>query len=309
ICEPEGHGDPHLLMGKGARECRADVRAFPGCRAGWSGRTRGRGAGPVDPRCGGGSHVSHARHARGRRAVRRTAHGAGRTCTMDCGLRRTAPVGRSLGGGRRNLAAPHGRRQELVGHPGRGVRVRHPTLPLLSERPHMRYPTSNLMRTSPLLRQGRGQASWKRVVSFAFAIGGAVALAPSGTAHAQWVTVHEQAYYPADHNWSFRKHYRSADRLFNAFDYGHAILYETLWTKPDAPKRLLEEDRYRFLTENLLVNPPSVPLVEDAIEPMYSRLVPEAKAMFEWAHVLHRQLYDVLGDPRLSEAERDSEAR
>src|SRR5690606_33429737 len=138
-----------------------------------------------------------------------------------------------------------------------------------------------------------------------------LAIAPfvPSTAHAQWIRVHEQAYYPADHNWSFQKNYQSADRLFNAFDYGHAILYETLYTRPDAPASLLEEREYRFITERLLVNPPRLPVVEDAVEPHYSRLVPEAKAMFEWAHVLHRQLYDVLGDPRMSDAEREREAR
>ncbi|HST58475.1 MAG TPA: hypothetical protein VLK84_07305, partial [Longimicrobium sp.] len=34
---------------------------------------------------------------------------------------------------------------------------------------------------------------------------------------------------------------------------------------------------------------------------------PEAKLMFEWAHLLHRQIYDVLGDDRLSQAEKDAE--
>jgi hypothetical protein len=50
-----------------------------------------------------------------------------------------------------------------------------------------------------------------------------------------------------------------------------------------------------------------VPLVEEAIEPLYARMAPEAKAMFEWAHLLHRQTYDVLADTRLTEAARDAE--
>ncbi|HEU4565128.1 MAG TPA: hypothetical protein VFS05_10785 [Gemmatimonadaceae bacterium] len=124
---------------------------------------------------------------------------------------------------------------------------------------------------------------------------------------AQWTAITEQFYWPAEHNWRFRRDYPAADRLFNAFDYGHAILYELLWTKPDAPVSLLEEGEFDFLTKKLLVSPPRVPLVEEAIEPMYARLAPEAKAMFEWAHVLHRQLYDVLADERLSRAEKDAE--
>jgi hypothetical protein len=56
-------------------------------------------------------------------------------------------------------------------------------------------------------------------------------------AAAQWSTVYEQTYLPASHNWSFRRNYNAAERLFYAFDYGHAILYETLWTRPTRRRR------------------------------------------------------------------------
>ncbi len=126
-------------------------------------------------------------------------------------------------------------------------------------------------------------------------------------AHAQWVTTYEQFYLQAPHNWTFRSNYQAADRMFNAFDYGHAILYETLWTKPDAPASVLEEKEYDFLTKRVLVKPPRVPLEEGAIEIKYVQLAPEAKQMFEWAHILHRQLYDVLADERLTPSEKDAE--
>ena len=126
-------------------------------------------------------------------------------------------------------------------------------------------------------------------------------------AAAQWSTTYEQFYLQAPHNWYFRNHYQGADRLFNAFDYGHAILYEVLWTRPNAPASLLEQKEYDFLTKTVLVRPPRVPLEEAAIEVAYARLAPEAKTMFEWAHVLHRQLYDVLADERLSRARKDAE--
>lgn len=163
-------------------------------------------------------------------------------------------------------------------------------------------------RLSGLVRRRTGVLPASR--SFFLAAAGIVAAAATPTsASAQWVTVSEPAQYVADHNWSFRKHYPSADRLFNAFDYGHAILYELLWTRPDAPASLLEEDRFDFLTQKLLASPPSVPVLEQAIAPQYARLAPEAMAMFEWAHVLHRNLYDVLGDPRLTDAQRDAEVQ
>ncbi len=127
-----------------------------------------------------------------------------------------------------------------------------------------------------------------------------------GNAGAQWVQQSDQFYLPAEHNWAFRHEYAAADRLFNAFDYGHAILYEKLYTKPDAPPGELEEKEYDFITQKLLVKPPRVPLEEGAIEIAYAKIAPEAKAMFDWAHVLHRQIYDVWADERIPLAEKDA---
>ncbi|MSR35892.1 MAG: hypothetical protein EXR95_04490 [Gemmatimonadetes bacterium] len=131
------------------------------------------------------------------------------------------------------------------------------------------------------------------------------ALFAAPPAAAQWSQVHEQFYLPATHNWQFRENYRVADRLFNAFDYGHAILYEVLYDDPDAPVSKLEEDEYRFITQKLLVKPPRVPLEEAAIEVAYAKLAPEAKAMFEWVHILHRQIYDILAMEELSDQAKD----
>jgi hypothetical protein len=138
----------------------------------------------------------------------------------------------------------------------------------------------------------------------------ALALATGALAEpaaAQWSQQHEQFYLPASHNWVFRRNFPAADRLFNAFDYGHAILYEKLYTRPGAPASELEEREYDFVTRRLLVSPPRLPLEEGAIEIAYVKLAPEAKLMFEWAHILHRQIYDVLGDERLSQAQKDAE--
>ncbi|HEX6372440.1 MAG TPA: hypothetical protein VF006_26200 [Longimicrobium sp.] len=129
----------------------------------------------------------------------------------------------------------------------------------------------------------------------------------AGPAQAQLSRQYEQFYMPATHNWVFRRNYLGADRLFNAFDYGHAILYEKLYTRPGAPAAELEEREYDFITRRLLVSPPRMPVEEGAIEVAYAKLAPEAKLMFEWAHILHRQMYDVLADERLSDAEKDAE--
>ncbi len=128
----------------------------------------------------------------------------------------------------------------------------------------------------------------------------------STSAAAQWSRTYDSAYLPGSFNWQFRQTYPTADRLFNAFDYGHAILYETLWAKPRAEPSQLENREYDFITKRLLANPPRLPLDERAIEPDFAKLAPEAKAMLDWAHVLHRQVYDVWADPSIALADKDA---
>jgi hypothetical protein len=117
---------------------------------------------------------------------------------------------------------------------------------------------------------------------------------------------YEQTYFPASHNWAFRDRYREADRLFNAFDYGHAILSEILLSHPDAPASDLDSVQFAFITGTLLRRPPAVPLEERGIAPTYIRLVPEVAEMFSWAHMLHRQVYDIWADERIAPARKDA---
>jgi hypothetical protein len=160
---------------------------------------------------------------------------------------------------------------------------------------------------APMMIRDTGRTSLAHGVRITAALAMSFAAMAAPEARAQWSTVYEQFYLQAPHNWTFRDRYQAADRMFNAFDYGHAILYETLWTKPDAPASELEVKEYDFLTKKVLVRPPRVPLEEGAIEIAYVKLAPEAKTMFEWAHILHRQIYDVLADERLSDMQKDAE--
>jgi hypothetical protein len=116
---------------------------------------------------------------------------------------------------------------------------------------------------------------------------------------------YEESYLAADYNWSFREHFPQADHLFNGFDYGHAILYETLLMRTDAAGRL-ESREFDFITTSVLRHPPSIPLEEAAIGPDYVKFVPEVAAMFDWAHAFHRQLYDIWGGYGLTWWQRDS---
>jgi hypothetical protein len=113
--------------------------------------------------------------------------------------------------------------------------------------------------------------------------------------------VYHPMYLPASHNWEFRARYPAVDRLFAAFDFGHGILYETLWTRPNAPTSLLEDEIYDRLTRDILVDPPRMHMPEQSFMSRYARLVPLAKEMFEWAHILHRQTYDILADDRIAD--------
>jgi hypothetical protein len=113
----------------------------------------------------------------------------------------------------------------------------------------------------------------------------------------------DASHYPAgEFNWAFRGRHAEAARLFNAFDYGHGVLYERLLTLDSAGATGALEREYQFLLGDLLVRPPRFGVVEEAIAPSYARLVWPAMAAFDRAHVLHRQLYDVHADTRLPPA-------
>ncbi|MEP6733080.1 MAG: hypothetical protein ABJE10_20730 [bacterium] len=103
----------------------------------------------------------------------------------------------------------------------------------------------------------------------------------------------------------FRHAYPNVDALFNAFDFGHAALYEAELRHPLELTRVVDTVLYQKVTTRVLAHPSHVTLDEHAIAPGYTTLAPELVATFEWAHMLHRQLYDILADPRMSDAERD----
>jgi hypothetical protein len=137
-----------------------------------------------------------------------------------------------------------------------------------------------------------------------FALAALLAATTAGVALGQ-AQRDEQFYYPGRFNWEFLGSYPEAARLFNAFDYGHAVLYERLYTKKGRAGEALEKE-YHYLTTDLLIRPPRLAIVEEAVMPEYAKVAWRAKMMFDWAHLLHRQVYDVYADDRLAPAERDS---
>ncbi|HEY2374706.1 MAG TPA: hypothetical protein VGH98_01915 [Gemmatimonadaceae bacterium] len=138
---------------------------------------------------------------------------------------------------------------------------------------------------------------------------GALLLGASSAACGSFARVPEQTYLGASYNWTYRDHFPHSDRLFNAFDYGHATLYEHLLRDEGRPVEAahdIDGREFTYITTQLLVHPPDLPLEEHAIGPTYTTLVPELAAVFDWTHMLHRQLYDVLADARLDSAGRDA---
>ncbi len=137
----------------------------------------------------------------------------------------------------------------------------------------------------------------------------AMLAAVTTTAGAQGNRYYEQTYMGGAHNFAFNDAFPAASKLFNSFDYGHAIIYETLWRFPASAAGTLDGKEYSFITSKLLIKPPHVPLDESAIGPNWSLLAPETLAMFSWAHMLHRQLYDVFTHDLDRPAERDAHVK
>lgn len=152
-------------------------------------------------------------------------------------------------------------------------------------------------------RCGRRTSVWRALALNIIGLAAVALRPPAARAQDQR---NEQFYLPGAFNWQFLDNYAEAGRLFNAFDYGHAVLYEKLLTRPPALRRELEETQFNYLTRDLLIRPPRFAIAEEVVEPSYAKLVWQAKQMFDWAHLLHRQVYDVYADERLSPAARDS---
>lgn len=75
----------------------------------------------------------------------------------------------------------------------------------------------------------------------------------------------------------------------NGIDFGHAHLAETLLQTQD-PRRV---ERARVEVLDFIFSAPQVPPDEEQVAPTYVRLVWEVQKTFNWAHELHRSLYDL----------------
>lgn len=89
--------------------------------------------------------------------------------------------------------------------------------------------------------------------------------------------------------------YPEAQRLLFAFDYGHALVYERLLisrgqiTDPEK----FEKDLLNQIMA-ILKNPPATKSDEGDIAPQYVFMFPKILNLFDWSHMLHQFILDVL---------------
>ncbi len=95
--------------------------------------------------------------------------------------------------------------------------------------------------------------------------------------------------------YKFGEIYPKAQRLLFAFDYGHALVYEMLLKnrgKIDDPEKFEKEILAKIFP--ILKNPPKVKVDEYDIAPQYVYTFPLIVNLFDWSHLLHQFVLDVL---------------
>jgi hypothetical protein len=117
----------------------------------------------------------------------------------------------------------------------------------------------------------------------------ALILALASAADAQWVTRDARWQLRGEWNWSLSRQLPELYREFNGIDFGHAHLAETL-LRSAAPE---DVERARLEILDFIAGSPPVPPDEEQVAPTFVRLVWEAQRSFDWAHTLHRSLYDL----------------
>jgi hypothetical protein len=103
-----------------------------------------------------------------------------------------------------------------------------------------------------------------------------------------WYPIPPEAY-------KFGELYPEAQALLYAFDYGHALVYERLLLnrgKITDPEKFEKDILAEVLA--ILKNPPNVKSEEGDIAPLYVYTFPLVVNEFDWSHMLHQYVLDVL---------------
>ena len=106
----------------------------------------------------------------------------------------------------------------------------------------------------------------------------------------------EVVWYPMPSEaYKFGDLYPEAQRLLFAFDYGHALVYERLIINRGkiADPKQFEKDLLKDVLI-ILKNPPNIKVDEADIAPAYVYKFSKIVSLFDWSHLLHQFVLDIL---------------
>lgn len=121
----------------------------------------------------------------------------------------------------------------------------------------------------------------------------------AASANAQWVRRDHRWPPHGAWNWALSRELPQLYREFNGIDFGHAHLAETLLRTRDQAR--VEQARQEVL--DFIFSSPPVPPDEGQVAPTFARLAWEVQAAADWAHTLHRSLYDLFASERVQDKE------
>ena len=127
-----------------------------------------------------------------------------------------------------------------------------------------------------------------RAIFFTVLLSFSLLLAKPARAEVIWYPTPPEAY-------KLGEVYPEAQRLLFAFDYGHALVYELLLQnrgKITDPEKFEKELLDKIMS--ILKNPPHVKVDEGDIAPTYVYTFPLVINLFDWSHMLHQFVLDVL---------------
>ena len=115
-------------------------------------------------------------------------------------------------------------------------------------------------------------------------------------------------YLPGKYNFATQRVYPEFNAMLNIIDIGHGQLAEILITEEDETKaiRRIEEDLFNQVARMFLGQQkrPRFSPSEETIASEGVKLAWKVNKAFDWTHLLHRQVYDILSDDRVKDKDR-----
>ncbi len=123
-----------------------------------------------------------------------------------------------------------------------------------------------------------------------------ILIATNGLAH----ELRDRIFYlPGGYNFAFYNKHPKVYGTVGADHYIHAIAFEILF-RYGSENDLLEKEIYDKAI-GVWSHPPKFGLTMELISPEFSKLAWKATNIFDWADMLHEQLYDILADERIKD--------